>query len=1030
MSEVSAAEGLTDLGSGKALLTFDYDRDGDLDLFVANNAGAGVLYRNDDASGNGWLRVRVRGGAGFNADGLGAVVTVQLEPGGPVQVRHVGASSHFLGESERVVHFGLGDHVGPIHRVTVSWPGLESAVWDDLAPRQLLDAAPPSLADDADLDGLSDDDERALGTDPEDPDSDGDGLADGVEVGSVAAPTDSDGDGTIDALDEDDDGDGRPTAAEDADGDGDPRNDDADGDGTPDYLETDADADGVADGVDVCPTVPDPGQADANGDGQGDACQADDTDGDGWPDLEDNCPVVANPGQEDANADGVGDACADERSVARQWNEELLEAIRRDFARPTVHARNLFHVSAAMWDAWAAYHPLAGQVIHHERASAVDVRAARAKAISFAAYRVLEARFAGSPGAAFSLVSFGARMAQLGYDKDFTATSGGADPPAELGNRIAASVLAFGLTDGSNEQDGYANRYYEPVNPPLIMVLPGNPDIVDANAWQPLALDFFVDQSGNEIPGGSPPFLGPEWGGVAPFALSPDDANVYPRDGFDYWVYHDPGPPPLLGTPDAEDYLDGFEMVALWSSHLDPADGVLWDVSPASRGNSPLPDPSEWRDYYDFEGGGDWGTGYALNPVTGQPYEPQIVPRGDYARALAEFWADGPDSETPPGHWFTIANYVSDNLFQKRIGGEGPVLDPLEWDVKLYLALGGTVHDVAVAVWGMKGWYDYVRPVSALRAMAERGQRSDPALPSYDPEGFELRPGFIELITAESSAPGERHAHLADYVGEVAIKTWRGPDFIADPATDVAGVDWIRAKTWWPYQRPSFVTPPFAGFPSGHSAFSRAAAKVLHQLTGSPFFPNGLGEFHAPRNEFLVFEDGPSVDLTLQYATYYDASDQTSLSRIWGGIHPPQDDLVSRHIGVAIADDVLAHAFALFSPELSECSDGIDNDGDGAVDHPDDPGCFDAAFGLERAPCQNGVDDDGDGGIDFDGGASANGGVPLGPADPECDAPFYPERRRQCGLGGELAPLLGLWWAVRTRRRRAPGAPRIPHRSL
>ena len=44
-----------------------------------------------------------------------------------------------------------------------------------------------------------------------------------------------------------------------------------------------------------------------------------------------------------------------QHSVARQWNEALLEAIRRDFARPTVHARNLFHTSVAMYDAWAAY---------------------------------------------------------------------------------------------------------------------------------------------------------------------------------------------------------------------------------------------------------------------------------------------------------------------------------------------------------------------------------------------------------------------------------------------------------------------------------------------------------------------------------------------------------------------------------------------------------------------------------------------------------------------------------------------------
>ena len=47
---------------------------------------------------------------------------------------------------------------------------------------------------------------------------------------------------------------------------------------------------------------------------------------------------------------------AGEESVARKWNEVLLEAIRNDFARPTVHARNLFHVSVAMYDALSLIH--------------------------------------------------------------------------------------------------------------------------------------------------------------------------------------------------------------------------------------------------------------------------------------------------------------------------------------------------------------------------------------------------------------------------------------------------------------------------------------------------------------------------------------------------------------------------------------------------------------------------------------------------------------------------------------------------
>ena len=44
-----------------------------------------------------------------------------------------------------------------------------------------------------------------------------------------------------------------------------------------------------------------------------------------------------------------------QNSVARDWNDELLDAIRNDFARPTIHARNLFHSSVIMYDAWAIF---------------------------------------------------------------------------------------------------------------------------------------------------------------------------------------------------------------------------------------------------------------------------------------------------------------------------------------------------------------------------------------------------------------------------------------------------------------------------------------------------------------------------------------------------------------------------------------------------------------------------------------------------------------------------------------------------
>jgi hypothetical protein len=621
-----------------------------------------------------------------------------------------------------------------------------------------------------------------------------------------------------------------------------------------------------------------------------------------------------------------------QHSVARQWNEVLLDAIRHDYARPTVHARNLFHTAIAMYDAWAAYDDVAATYLLGKTvggyfcpfngiSAPADVHAAREEAISYAAYRLLVHRFRNSPGATQSFAECDSLLVELGHDASITSTDYSSGSPAALGNYVAQCLIDFGLQDGSNEQDDYTSLHYKPVNPPLIPLLPGNPDIVDLNRWQPLTLEIFIDQAGNIIPGNTPPFLSPEWGQVIPFALTAADRTVYERNGFEYWVYHDPGAPPYLDTTKvggiSKEYKWTFALVSVWSGHLDPTDGEMWDISPANIGNvQELPQTfAEHRTFYKLLEGGDTGRGHEVNPRTGQPYKPQIVPRGDYTRVLAEFWADGPDSETPPGHWFTILNYVNDHpLFEKRFRGTGPILEDLEWDVKAYFTLGGAVHDAAVTAWGIKGWYDYVRPISAIRAMADRGQGSDSTLSGYHPAGISLVENCIEIVQAkDSSLAGEN----GENIGKIKLRAWRGPDFINDPETDVAGVDWILAENWWPYQRPTFVTPPFAGYISGHSTFSRAAAEVMTLLTGDEYFPGGLGEFYAKKNEFLVFEDGPSVDVTLQWATYRDASDQCSLSRIWGGIHPPADDIPGRLIGKKLGVNAFHLAERYFSGQIT-----------------------------------------------------------------------------------------------------------------
>lgn len=559
-----------------------------------------------------------------------------------------------------------------------------------------------------------------------------------------------------------------------------------------------------------------------------------------------------------------------EWSVARRWDEALLDAIRRALPNPPVHARNLFHVSVAMWDAWAAYDPTASGYVFKEKVSAGNVQAARNEAISYAAYRVLSRRFLKSVGSEETLAELDGVMTALCYPISNTATDG--NDPAAVGNRVAAAVIAYGLTDGSNEANGYTSDY-APVNAALVVKEPGT-TMVDPNRWQPLQLEKMISQNGIPVTNGTQQAVGPFWGHVKPFAIP---------DGGTAGVPIDPGPQPRLGDPvsDATFKAQVVEVIRD-SSLLDPANATMIDISPGALGGNSL--------------GANDGTGHAVNAVTGQPYQPELVRAGDLYRALAEFWADGPRSETPPGHWNVIANAVSDALEPAglKVGGQGPALDRLQWDVKLYLALNGAVHDAAVAAWGLKGHYDGVRPISMVRYMGGLGQSSDPSQASYDERGLPLVPGLIEVITPETTAPRARHAALAGHEGEIAIRAWQGNP--ADPKTGNGGVGWILAVDWVPYQLPTFVTPAFQGYVSGHSTFSRAAAEVLVGLTGSEWFPGGLSEWDVQAGSLKV-ETGPSADVVLQWATYYDAADQAGLSRLFGGIHVSADDLTGRVVG-------------------------------------------------------------------------------------------------------------------------------------
>ena len=615
------------------------------------------------------------------------------------------------------------------------------------------------------------------------------------------------------------------------------------------------------------------------------------------------------------------------RSIAREWNEQVLHAIRNDYARPTIHARNLFHTSIAIYDIWAVFNNkastfLLGKTVGNYRCNfdgfyiGQSIDEDQKTAMSYAVYRIMLHRFSNSPGIEEIYLSINNLMDELGYDKNMQSVDYHSGNAAALGNYMANQIIAFGMQDGSNEENEYANLFYEPLNENLNTDYGGNPNLTEPNHWQALTIEEFIDQSGNYFPGGAPEFLSPEWGKVIPFSIKEEDLTIHNSTDYSFWVYHDPGSPSFIKEGDGinDPYKWGFALVSIWGSHLDPNDDVMIDVSPSSIGNiSVFPETfDEYKDFYNLEDGGDPSFGWNVNPSTGLPYEEQLVPRGDYTRVLAEFWADGPDSETPPGHWFTILNYVSDhpNLI-KKFKGEGEVLEDLEWDVKSYFILSGAMHDSAIAAWGIKGYYDYIRPMSSIRYMSDKGQSSDTTLLNYHPHGIPLVPGYIEIIAEGDPLEGE----YLENIGKIKLFTWRGHDFIINADYDIAGVGWILAENWFPYQRPSFITPPFAGYVSGHSTFSRAAAEVLTLLTNDEYFPGGMGTFNVYKNDFLKFEVGPSVDFQLQWATYRDASDQTSLSRIWGGIHPPIDDIPGRIIGKKIGIDAFEFGENYFEKE-------------------------------------------------------------------------------------------------------------------
>ena len=328
-------------------------------------------------------------------------------------------------------------------------------------------------------------------------------------------------------------------------------------------------------------------------------------------------------------------------------------------------------------------------------------------------------------------------------------------------------------------------------------------EILNLELWTPETLPI------DDPEGSVQQFLTPQWGDVIPFAL--DSGSQF----------RPPAPAPWLlveGNTDLEAQTITLE------------NGSVLDIDPSLIGTVINPE--------------------FIDQVT------EVVEFSanltDEQKLIAEFWEDGGGTSFPPGTWMTFGQFVS--------ARDDHSLDD---DVKLFFPLSNAVFDAGIATWETKAFYEYNRPIRAIRELGELG-----------------------LI-------GEFNTDLGGH----AIEAWQPGE----------GTQTILASDFLTYQTPGGdSSPPFAEYTSGHSAFSAAGAEILQLYTGSDEF--GVAISFEPGES--RFEPGvtPQDTITLGWETFSEAADQAGISRLYGGIHFEDGDLNSRILGREVGNAVFEQA--------------------------------------------------------------------------------------------------------------------------
>ena len=542
-------------------------------------------------------------------------------------------------------------------------------------------------------------------------------------------------------------------------------------------------------------------------------------------------------------------------TISVLWDQAIQAAVIQQSPGPTIASRAYAIVHSSIYEAWAAYDPIAIGTAYLDGLQ-VDTNlindANKMEAMSYAAYVAALDLFPDQHEI------FDKLLGDLGYSYNLEGVLSDA---AVLGIMAAEAVLADRVNDGSNQANDYAaTSAYTPVNT--------DPDsVVELDRWTPTYVP--IDSGGPET---LQQFLTPHWGDVTPFALDnggelrPVAPEPFFNSFLDASVDMASKTITLHGLSDSatqqelqtlkQQLFDLYEHTASFDevknfikaakTHIrtgEPQDTeLILDVSKSLIG--PVVNPGFIKQAEDI---------VAASAALTQ--EQQVI---------AEFWEDGGGTAFPPGTWMTFGQFVS--------ARDEHTLDD---DAQLFFALANAVMDAGIATWEAKEFYDYARPVSAIRDL-----------------------GHLGLI-------GEFDENFGGYV----ITAYAGEDF---------GVTQILATDFITYQNlEADPSPPFAEYTSGHSSFSAAGAEVLKLFTGSEDFGASV------EIDFFLFEEqSPDAPVILEWDTFDEAADEAGLSRIYGGIHFDDGDINGRILG----EEVGAAVFELAQTYIDGTADDTIND--------------------------------------------------------------------------------------------------------